>query len=381
MFNFYFSNNLIKKYMKKIIYSLTVFSMVFAMSGLAALASTTGMVSTGLTRDTSGGETPIVKAKWEANVDRYTDELPDAGAQFLPSGMKDINRTISICAVVTDPDGLADIDNVYADVFYPKNIALGDSHVALPDQSGDGCGELMQEDTLERLDKQAGLDLFCNMVRNNNNNLPTFNPSGLYDYDEICAIDGELQKETAAVYCTDKDLSYEDPSGMYEVWAVGQDKNGLQGTLVNEFEYLPLTAFEADFNQVTYGNVRLNTHKIISGDLTWDGLNQGPASVRNVGNTRLQMSVYQDDMDFGLTDTQWNVKYDARVGSFASSVNYYPETTKWLMDYLDLSELDEMDFSIDVSKFPPTHDGDSYTGSMTLGARSVAHLVCDVCCD
>jgi hypothetical protein len=168
---------------------------------------------------------------------------------------------------------------------------------------------------------------------------------------------------------------------MYEVWAVGQDKNGLQGTLVNEFEYLPLTAFEADFNQVTYGNVRLNTHKIISGDLTWDGLNQGPASVRNVGNTRLQMSVYQDDMDFGLTDTQWNVKYDARVGSFASSVNYYPETTKWLMDYLDLSELDEMDFSIDVSKFPPTHDGDSYTGSMTLGARSVAHLVCDVCCD
>lgn len=350
---------------------------MFALAFMPVMAgaTTNGAVTTGLTRDTSGGETPIVKAKWEANVDRYTDTSTDAGAQFLPSGMKDVNRTISICAVVTDPDGLADIDNVYADVFYPEGIALGDSHVALADQSGDGCGELMQEDTLTRLDKAAGLDLFCDMVRNNNNNLPTFNAG--YDYDEICAIDGELQKETAAVYCTEKDLSYEDPSGMYKVWAVGQDKNGLQGTLENEFEYLPLTAFEADFNQVTYGNVRLNTHKIISGDLTWDAMNQGPASVRNVGNTRLQMSVMQDDMGFGQTDSQWNVKYDARVGSFANFVVYRPEVKRWLADDLDLSELDEMDFSIDVSKFPPTHDGDSYTGNMTLGARAVAHLVCD----
>lgn len=356
--------------MKKIIYSLTIFS-ILAISVMPVFADS---VSTGLTRDTSGGADPIVKAKWEANVDRYTDALLDAGAQFLPSGQYQVNKTISMCAVVTDPDGLADVINVYADVFYPENIALGDSHVALSDQSGLGCGELMQEDSLMRLEKLEGIGLFCDDVRNLNNNLPTFNAG--YDYDEICATDGELWKETAAVFCGQKDLSYEDPSGMYEVWAVAQDQNGLQGMLVNQFEYLPMTAFEADFDQIQYGNVRLNTHKIISGDLTWSALNQGPASVRNVGNTRLQMSVWQDDMGFGQTDGNWNVEYDARVGSFASFIVYDPEITMYINDELDLSELDEMDFSINISKFPPTHIGDVYTGNMILGARAVEHLLC-----
>ncbi len=360
--------------MKKLIVVFAMFALV-AMPAMAGASTRGTSVSTGLTRDTTGGENPIVKAKWEANIDRYTDASIDAGAQFMPSGQKDVNKTIAMCAVVTDPDGLADVINVYADVFYPEGIALGQSHVALPDQSGLGCGELMQEDSLRKLTKQAGLDLFCNMVRINNNNLPTFNAD--YDYDEICATDGELQKETAAVYCGQKDLSYEDPSGDYKVWAVGQDQNGLQGTLENHFTYLPLTAFEADFDRIEYGKVRLNTHKIISGDLTWDALNQGPASVRNVGNTRLQMSVRQDDMEFGMTDGHWNVAYDARVGSFAPFVAYPPERTVFVNDELDLSELDEMDFSIDVSKFPPTHASDVYTGNMILGARFVSHLVCD----
>lgn len=356
--------------MKKIIAILTLFVLLAGPS--LAVAET---VSTGLTQDTSGGANPIVKAKWEANVDKYTDDSTSAGAQFNPSGVKDQNKTIALCAVVTDPDGLADIDAVYADVFYPVNVDLGAHHVALDDQSGDGCGGLMQEDTLTRLTKEAGIELFCNQVRNNNNNLPTFNTG--FDYDEICGETGELQKDTAAVYCGQKDISYEDPAGNYEVWAVAQDKNGLQDVLENHFTYLPLTAFETDFNQVLYGNVRLNTHKIISGDKTWSPLNQGPASVRNVGNTRLKMKVWQNDMGLGKTDGNWNVRYDARVGSAASYANYWPETTTTLNDPLDLSELDEMDFSIDISKFPPTHVGTSYTGTMTLTASSYAHLTCE----
>ena len=358
--------------MKKFIIFCLMFAMTLAMSGVAT-ASTN--IATGLTRDTSGGAAPIVKAKWEANADRYTDASTAAGAQLMPSGMYQVNKTIAMCAVVTDPDGLSDVLNVYADVFYPENIALGDSHVALPDQSGLGCGAFMQEDSLIRLDKQEGIDLFCGDVRTYNNNLPTFNTGG-YDYDEICAADGELLKDTAAVYCGTKDISYEDPSGMYKVWAVGQDHNGLQGILENHFEYLPLTAFEADFTSVDYGNVRLNTHKIISGDLTWDALDTGKASVRNVGNTRLAMTVSQDDMGFGKTDGLWNVEYDARVGSLSVYSVYDPEVTVTLDDELDLSELDEMDFSIDVSKFPPEHTNANYVGTMTLGAVMVPHLIC-----
>ncbi|HCC59918.1 MAG: hypothetical protein A2402_00815 [Candidatus Staskawiczbacteria bacterium RIFOXYC1_FULL_37_43] len=374
--------------MKKLIASLLTFAMLVMLVGPSfAIAETVG---TGLTQDTTGGASPIVKAKWEANgadargvayasaLDYYRDDSASAGAQFLPSGHKDVNKKIAMCAVVTDPDGLSDVINVYSDVFYPENIDLGAHHVALPDQSGDGCGELMQEDSLNKLSKADGIELFCNRVRSNNNNLPTFNTDPqYYDYDEICKADGELQKETAAVYCGTKDLSYEDPSGDYKVWAIGQDKVGLQGTLENHFTYLPVTAFEADFNSINYGNVRLNTHKIINGDLVWNSpAGENQASVRNVGNTRLKMKVSQDDMGLGKTDGNWNVKYDARVGSSAEFIQYWPEETKTLNNPLDLSELNEMDFSIDISKFPPTHSGNYYVGNMTLSATSVSHLTC-----
>ncbi len=354
----------------------------FGFSGVG-LAVDTGYsgenISTGLTSDTGGGANPIVKAKWEAYpVDRYSDESTSPGAQFMPSGQKDLNTTITMCAIVTDPDGLDHVENVYADVFYPEGVALGESHTPLQDQSGLGCGELMQEDSLTRLSKADGYDLFCSNVRTYNNNLPTFNDG--YDYDEICAEDGELKKETAAVYCGEKELSYEDPSGDYKVWAVAQDRNGLQGILENHFTYMPMTAFETDFNTVQYGNVRLNTHKIINGDLTWDpGATDNKATVRNVGNTRLAMQVTQDDMGLGKTDGNWNVRYDARVGSDYAFRNYWPEQTKTLVDELDLSEMDEMDFSIKIFKFPPTHEGDVYSGSMTLSAVSRSHLCCGTC--
>lgn len=370
------------KTIKKAIAMFSLVAVSVCTMGMGAVVAG-NTATTGLVRDTSGGANPVVKAKWEMNATRDvtagkylgTDDATTAGAQFMPSGQYQVNKTIALCAVVTDPDGLADIDAVYADVFYPEGISLGDSHTPLDDQSGLGCGELMQEDTLTRLSLVDGYELFCNKVKNGNNNLPVFNTG--YDYDEICNIDtGELMKLTAAVYCGDKTISYEDPSGNYKVWAVAQDKVGLQGTLENYFTYLPLTAFEKDFSAVNYGNVKLNTHKIISGDLAWDGLNNGtsPATIRNVGNTRLSMRVMQDDMGLGVTDGAYNVLYDGRVGSDAGFVNYWPNQLRALPNPLDLSERNEIDFSILISKFPPTNPGPDYIGTMTLSAVSAPHL-------
>ncbi len=368
-----------KNVKKLIAFCLMMSVSIWMFGGTFVVAGNTA--DTSLVRDTSGGANPIVKAKWEMNSDKDgngkylgTDDRTNNGAQFLPSGQFEVNKTITLCAVVTDPDGLADIDAVYADVFYPTGIALGNSHVPLPDQSGLGCGELMQEDTLTRLSLRDGYTLFCNNIRNNNNNLPKFNTD--YNYDEICNIDtGELMKQTAAIYCGEKDLSYEDPSGNYKVWAVAQDKNGLQGTLENQFGYLPMTAFEKDFTSVKYGNVKLNTHKIISGDIDWS--TPLKPTVRNVGNTRLSIRVLQDDMGLGMTDGNYNVRYDGRVGSGAAFVSYWPNQLMTLPNPLDLSEMDEVDFSIDISKFPPTHTGNDYVGNMTLSASSVSHLTCE----
>lgn len=366
--------------MKKIVSFLTLASLcVMTFGPVLAVAETgTTNIGTSLNQDTTGGKNPIVKAKWEANTNKWSDDNMDvAGAQFNPSGVYNVNKTIALCAIVTDPDGLADIDHVYADVFYPVNVELGSSHVELGDQSGLGCGELMQEDSLTRLAKTTGYTLFCDTIRTNNPDLPTFNtvPTA-YSYDEICGEEGELMKDTAAVYCTTKVLSYEDPAGDYKVWAVGQDKVGKTGKLENYFTYNPVTAFETDFTAINYGDVRLNTDKIISGDKTWAPLATGNlATVRNVGNTRLSMKVWQDDMGFGLTDGKYNVSYDARVGSLVPTAKYAPYVTTDLESDLDLSEVDEMDFSILVTKFPETHVG-PYTGAMTLSAVAVPHLEC-----
>lgn len=356
--------------MKKLIATLSILSLTLAV--VMPVVATD--ISTSLTRDPGTGAAPIVKAKWEMNSTKISgiyqegDDSTAAGAQFNPSGQYQVSKTITVCGVVTDPDGLADVDGVYADIYYPVNIYLGDNH-----ESGrQGCGALMQEVTLNKLSKADGIELFCNKVKNNNNNLPAFNTN--YNYDEICAQDGELMKETAAVYCGEKVLSYEDPSGDYRVVVMGQDKNGMSGTLENTFKYLPLTAFETDFTAINYGNVKLNTHKIINGNLTFNPAD-GMATVRNVGNTRLAMKVMQDDMGLGMTDTTWNVKYDGRVGSSASFISYYPNVWKTLNNQMDLSETNEMDFSIDITKFPfPPQN--SYTGNMTLGASSVSHLTC-----
>lgn len=355
-----------------------ILTMVLSMVLVSSPAFATGSITTGLTQDTTGGANPIVKAKWEMNPAKGTDgkylgtdDATTAGAQFLPSGVKNVNKRITLCAIVTDPNGLADINNVYGDVFYPEGIALGSSHEELPTQSGLGCGGLMQEDVMTRLTKADGIELFCNKIRSNNNLLPTIDSP--YTYDEICKADGELMKETAAVYCVEKDLSYEDPAGDYKVWAVAQDKVGLKDILENHFTYLPVTAFETDFTSISYDNVRLNTEKIINGDLTW-----GPtlASVRNIGNVRVAISVMQDDMGFDKTSGLSNVHYKARIGSDAIWTPYDPYQTVVLDDELDLSELDEMDFSILVNKFPPTHTSGTYTGTMTLTASPVCHLSC-----
>jgi hypothetical protein len=369
----------------------TLFTLIFATGFIAPFQSLAadGSATTSMTRDTGGGAAPIVKAKWEMNGPYNqlsgTDDSTNAGAQFEAPGAWDATMQYSICAIVTDPDGASDIDGVYTDIYYPSDRAFHPEDDSNPDQDGggdisnpdyglSGCGaQRGDENRLTRLSKTDGLALFCNTIRNNNNNLPSF--FGDYDYDEICAADGELQKETAYVYCADKELIWEDPAGDYLVEILALDKAGvLSDVASNHFRYVPLTSYEVDFNSVSYGNVKLNTHKRISGDKTFS-MNDGLPTVRNTGNTRLYMGVMQDDMGLGTTDSVYNVKYDARIGNNeADWKNYYPMVHKWLEDILDLSETEEVDFSILVTKFPNSNT--SWTGNMTLDAKFAEFRQC-----
>lgn len=388
-----------QKTMRKLV-ALTV-AFAFAFSGvLPALAAPDA--STGLTRSSGGGSAPIVKAKWEMKTGTMgLDDSPLAGAQFNPPGVWDATMNYTACAIATDPDGIGQLDTpggVYADIYYPAGKAIHDLvpstdiHPDLLQGANDvgqgGCGVFKEENTLIKLHKNDGYELFCNQIRNNNTNLPTFNPA--YNYNEICAADGELQKETAAVYCEPKTLKWEDPAGLYTVKVFAQDQGGNSSALLeNQFEYLPLTSFEKDFSNVNYGTVGLSTvHKKIPGDLTFDvaGNSLFP-TIRNLGNTRLYMHVAQDDMGLGQSSGAWNVEFDARVGNnlndwkIYSPFGYKPTAPVWsssytqLEDILDLSETEEIDFSIMVKKFPDANT--SYSGNMYLAATAAPFRVCE----
>lgn len=234
---------------------------------LAVVGDESCSVPTSMTRSVGGGAAPIIKAKWEMNGPYAsllgTDDSTAVGAQFMPTGEWGTTKPISICAVVTDPDGMADINDggdVYTDWYYPAGTAfhpVDPSHPdqidggtpTVPDYGLSGCGAMVtDENRLFKLSKTDGYNLFCNKIRTNNNNLPTFFDQ--YTYDEICSETGELQKETAFVYCADKQLKWEDPAGMYKVEVFAIDKAGVfsyeevPNPDYNYFEYLPLTGLK-----------------------------------------------------------------------------------------------------------------------------------------
>ncbi|MFZ3099678.1 MAG: hypothetical protein WA103_00375 [Minisyncoccales bacterium] len=380
------------KTLKKFVALMTLAALV---AGPAQALAQTNPISTGLSRGVSGGSAPIVKVKWEMNAPYQSflgtdDNMSVAGAQFNAAGTWGSKKEYSVCAVVTDPNGASDIYGVYADIYYPSDKVThkySDRLNYVPSESVDnptgGCSEFIEENTLTKLSKTDGYNLICNVIRTNNTNLPTWT-SG-YDYDEICAADGELMKEEAYVYCDDKYLLWEEPAGNYkvEVFALDNGGNG-SARLTNYFEYLPFTGFEKDFTAVSYGEVLLNTHKKISGDLTW---NNAVPTVRNTGNTRAQLYIAQDDMGLGQSSGAWNVQFDGRIGNAEGdwvvfdpfkykTVAGNPAEANWtpLLEILDLSEMEEVDFSILVKKWPDAST--SYTGSMWLSAEQGADLVC-----
>lgn len=381
--------------MKNIKKLTALVAMISMMWGAVAPVLAQPDASTGLTRGSGGGSNPIVKAKWEMDDWNGTDSSTDPGAQLPAPGVWGSNLIYKVCAIATDPNGVGDLDlgGVYADIYYPAGKAIHDLNPSTDvhrdtaggtqDEGQGGCGAHIEQNKLIKMDKTAGYDLFCNKIRTNNNNLPTFHTG--YDYDEICGDTGELMKEEAFVYCDVKKLTWEDPAGMYTVKVKAQDKSGNDSNILeNQFEYLPLTAFEKDFTNVDYGQVMLSTDKKIPGDLTFGTANL--PTIRNLGNTRLYMHIAQDDMGLGKSSGVWNVEFDARVGNHIADwtvynpFGYKPAVPVWQSDYtqlediLDLSEVEEMDFSIHVKKWPDANT--SYSGNMYLAASTAPFRNC-----
>ena len=295
---------------------------------------------------------PMVKCKWETpddgdpdHVTLLTQTLPVLGNPDGTEGLK----TIRYWAVCTDPEGVGTVANVYADVYHPAGPPLFETW--------------KYQLELAQVEKVAvGLPAFENAW---SKGLVWWNHDLYPDADAAYAdIMYELTESLAEVYMGQRELSSHQPHGDYrvDVQAV-DDTNVYSDVLSNCLTFVGITAAAFDFNVVNYGTVTICTEKWIGGD--WDMTTPNKPTVRNIGNTQLRVTVHEDDMGLGMTDTVWNVHWDARLGVAGTDVYFDPMETVSLPEILTQCTAEKLDFSIHVEKAP----AGKYTGKMDLGTE------------
>lgn len=389
------------KTLKKFVALMTLAALVAGPAQALAEISTTSLTK----KDVSTGDSdiPYMHVKWEMDgtiaqltgTDYYMD-TNNPGAQFKPSGVSQEDKTITVCGIASSSTGdFTKLDGVYADIYYPTTVALGPNH----EDARQGCGQKITQCRMQKIDRTLGYNLFCGNIQQNNSSLLTW--EGTEAFAEFCASQGahELNQDKAAVYCCEHTLSYEDPAGKYNTVVIAQDGN-LSDSLSNQFQYLSTPSYAVDFTEINYGNdVQLLTNKDVNGDFTMSN-GDGKPTVQNLGNTRLRMVVWQDDMGFGKTGGNagtWDVNYGARVVDLNGStdmITYEPidyktdptnlgsfglTTGTQLLKELNLSQTDKMDFRVLVKKWLKDNTGTditSYSGNLRLAAYAALPWAC-----
>jgi hypothetical protein len=267
---------------------------------------------------------------------------------------------------VTDPAGVANISHVYADVYYPQSGPVD------PGPNGSLKFEVELNYFSTGVDAESWFNSACDafMVR-------------LWDGITRADIEEELSQQSARLFAGSFHFDNCQLAGDYTVTISAVNRQNVHGILTDTLQWLPLTAAEWDFNNVNYGSVAIGVHKQIDGDYTWNtnaGANR--ATLRNIGNTYLQMTVKGDDMGLGKTIIGgvpvWNVHYDGRMGSDPLGYeNFDPAVTKGgnlaaatattLPQILRLCALDKVDFSIRIDKDSIPGANHSYRGNVILG--------------
>ena len=318
----------------------------------------------------------IVMAVW-AMRGNGLDDSADPLAQIQPSGILNVDSKFQICGVVR-PGGNADTGfGAYGELSYPHDAAFSPNDPAKRRGCGQAVSPLCQ---MKALAPAAGLELFCQNLKKENTNLPVFASLGgggaeSYDYGAICA---DLEKQTAMVYCCDQSLAYDDLSGVYQAAVIAQDgKGSFSNLLVSNVDYLPVTAVDVDFSSINYGSVAANVLQEASYYANNDMRNLGAAYVRNVGNTRLKVSIEQNDMGLGKTDGRYNIWYYARYATINNEwTSYPPNDPAILPGVVDLSTNQPIEFAVTVTRYPDTLKKD-YSGSLTVTATATEHLKCE----
>lgn len=369
--------------MKKLLAILiaVVLALTLAVPAMAASVDTSVNVLTG------GSVPPVVKCFWTADGrgPSHDSETGDPTHQVLGVQIKPVPgfqniRQITFYAVVTDLMGWGNISHVFADVYYPT------SGTTDPGKNG----ELKFEVELTRSgtdDFAAGVfkdaaaagpdaDPIFGMTTINTSAKDPQTEANINEADIV----EELEQQMAIKYFGTYYMENCELAGRYKVVINAFNIQGAMGSLEGWFDWVGLTAADFDFNKVNYGSVPQGSqtqYKPIGGDRDWDIPEENPApspngaTIANIGNTYLRMTVNQNDMGLGKTvltggGFTWNVHYGVRLGDDNPVVYYDPGQTATTAQILKLCALEKIDFYIKIDK--DLTAGTPKVGTMTLGA-------------
>lgn len=350
-----------------------ILGLVMALMAGPAMASETSekTVTTDatITGDDTGGSPPTIKGKWEkfhhpngtdpasphaASVYFYDDDPVAGGMQVFPPGEADPQSIVDVefWAVVTDPQGTDDIQFVSADVYHP-----------------DGSPKyqvMLLQVCCDYLDPTVRAAAIAEMTAADAAGAITYgdNPAGgTYTLDDLIH---QYEKGEAKIYQGEEELDYHQPHGWYTVKVCAADQALEKDYLENTFEYVKTVGFMLDFTVIDFGEIKICKEKIVSGDD--DMTTPAAPTIKNLGNSAIQLWVHFDDMKFGKRTEDgkevWNVHYDARLG-LNPPVYFDPCDDAEVPGILELCETEQLCFSIHVDKAEP---GD-YSGTATITAQ------------
>lgn len=201
-----------------------------------------------------------------------TDEDPlKAGVQLWPvpgEGIEKKYKSLWKYAVVYDPNGIADIAEVYEKLKYPDGTYSSEVKMT----------------KLTYLEAKAALDQALA--------LGTISSTDYAKYE----LGLRTEKGTYLMFAVENQLSNCDLPGIYTVWFKPVDSQGgvTSGDSTVTFEYYKIAALELDFSAVDYGQINIGIEKIIGGDEDWSTPEK--PTVKNQGNSPFVISVQATDL-------------------------------------------------------------------------------------
>jgi len=338
--------------MNKITTMLVAFAMIATMFAPAVSASQ----NVDITASVSGnGNAPVINYQFALSQNEADDSIipgddlephDDTMTQVMPIagyGMTESLKTFRKYVVVSDENGISDIAIVYEQLRNATEGAMTAELVAT-----DITADVTQ--WTEAINQAYAMNLITEAAKNDT----------LYGLQE--------SKAQYKIFRIDNTLSNHDEPGIYNVYFKVVDNGGAfeentQDGAIGylQVEYLSLKAFETDFDAVAYGNIIVNSRKVISGDEVWDTALK--PTIKNQGNVNIQINASASDLT-GVNSPSQTIPASALSIHLAGfDIHQLSNTPQTLLNAIVPCTPEQVDFDITA---PYGTSANFYEGTITL---------------